>query len=146
MYKDRSLDSIHSFLFAKRDKSDNLSFKGSVLLTESKDIDGGKVFIIRANNPRQTYISSMSKNSFNMFMDQTINTFKSYVDEYNKSYNDNARLLIIDDMTRESSTNREEVYDYYRPLAASGEVVKVRRSVETSFNGYYLDKKRLVEV
>lgn len=147
LHQNRELDKVHSFLFAQRDKSGNLSFKGSCLLIETQELNSDEtVFVIRANNPRENFIMSMSEKSRQKFVDETILAFKRYAEKYALMTGKNAKTVIIGDKSSESSTNRPSVEKAYGKHMAIEKLVNVPMNQATCFNGYNLSKISLYEV
>ena len=136
---------LHAFLYARKDTKNNLIFKGSCLLVETENEEGDTVFVIRANNPREGFLMSMSEKAQQALVDETIKAFKSYAQEYTNKTGKTARVAIIDDAATMSSTNRNGVWNAYRKYC-SGHVFSVIDEIVTNFNVYKLSKKILFEV
>ena len=141
MVNDSQLDNVHAFLFSKKDSFGNDSFKGSVLLLETKDKDTqDTLFLVRANNPREGFLMSMSEESRKRFVLQTIEKLKKYVEKYTLNTGKKARLAIVKDRSSSASTNRPSVAEIYKGIVIGKDRVYVDKNSVTNFNGYRLDE------
>ncbi|HMO79141.1 MAG TPA: hypothetical protein PKA96_03105, partial [Candidatus Paceibacterota bacterium] len=145
MHENVEYHRVHAFLFGRRDQKSNLNFKGSCLLIETEDVNGETVFVIRANNPREGFLMSMSERAQQSLVDQIIDAFKEYLKKYQDETGKKAKLAIIDDLSTQSSTNRNQVWKAYRKYTGNKQI-KLIDLAETNFNGYKLSEKTILEV
>ncbi len=122
-YKD-----LASFTFVTGRGTADERIKGSVLAIESKDVDGEKVLMVRANNPQENFLNQVSSD---VLIEKTLNAMKELAQRRGIK-----KIVVPRDVASASCSNRKKVADFYNKNFSENPKVGLQVTPETEFNGY----------
>lgn len=107
-------------------------FVGSFLVVEANTDDGKPILILRANNPQQNLSQTINTDEL---ISKTINEVKKLAERKGIS-------LVGVAYNQGSASNRQFVVDYYKENFSRDNALQLKKTEETTFNGYEIYKKR----
>ena len=119
---------IQTMLFVTGRNTPNERLNGSVLFIETTDADGGRVLVVRANNPRENLLQQADGDAL----------IAAVLDEARATAARRGipRVGVVLDGASQASSNRSDVAAYYAKHFSDRPRIRLARTTETIFNGY----------